>query len=109
MKQMEANVVETHSKLEEKVQGHQKEPGELLANLESTMQEMLDGQMASIDAHFSTMQQFLEESFAALRENLDFSVLELKNQMDGIHAQIETTQSAITDILSSMDEKRDFQ
>lgn len=109
MKQMEETVVEAISNLKEEVQDNQKELVELLANLESTMQEMLDGQMASIDAHFSTMQQFLEESFAALRENLDFSVLELKNQMDGIHAQIETTQSAITDILSSMDEKRDLQ
>ena len=109
MEQMEEKVVDAISGLEKEVQDNQEELLEILNDFESSLQKSLSEQMAAIDSHFSALQKYLEESFTTLQENLDFSVLELKAQMEGIHAQIETTQSAIAEILASMEEKNDLQ
>lgn len=109
MKKLEENVSDAISDLSKDMQDNQEELVEILDDFESSMQKALSENMAAIDTHFSALQKSVDESFAKLQENIDFSVLELKAQMDAIHSQIQTTQDQITDILNAMDEKRDLQ
>lgn len=109
MQKLEEHVSNAITELGKDMQDNQEELLDLLNDFETDLQKTLSENMVSIDTHFSALQKSVTDSFAQLQENLSLSVLELRAQMDDIHSQIQDTQTKITDILASMDEKSDLQ
>ena len=88
---------------------NQAELKHILSELESGLKDQADQNLTQIVNQYSGLEALTKQNFAELNENLDLSVVDLKNQMDNLHEQISKTQGEITEILTAMDKKQDIQ